>query len=248
MRDGRCCRTASEEIVHQDIESLLAVQADDRTIRELEARLAMLEPRLRVLENERGAVEGRLQGVRQALTGEEQKLADVQRRLGEHRQLHDRSVAQLETVRTQREATAAMSQVEQVKRFVSQDQTMADGIQQRVSELRQAAKAHETTLEELTARQEAERATIADERLAIEEELRLARMKREGAARRVPSALLAKYDRINDKRQDDAVFPLRGPSCGNCDTVLPLQRRSQMQRSGALELCEACGVLLYATE
>lgn len=234
--------------MHQDIESLLALQADDRTIRELESRLATLEPRLRVLEGERGAVEGRLQSVRESLSTEEQKLADVQRRLGEHRQLHDRSVAQLETVRTQREATAAMSQVEQVKRFVTQDQTTVDDIQHRVRELRQAAEAHEASLEDIEGRQEAERAVIADERLAFEEELRLARMKREGVARRVPRALLAKYDRIHGRRQDDAVFALRGASCGNCDTVLPLQRRSQMGRTGALELCEACGVLLYVPD
>ena len=234
--------------MHQDIESLLALQADDRTIRELESRLSALEPRLRVLESERGEVEGRLDTVRQSLAGEEQKLADVHRRLGEHRQLHDRSVSQLETVRTQREATAAMSQVEQVKRFVTQDETTADGIQQRVRELRQAAEAHESTLAEIGQRQETERAAIADERLAIEEELKLARMKREGIARRVPRPLLAKYDRIHGRRHDDAVFALRGASCGNCDTVLPLQRRSQMARSGALELCEACGVLLYVPE
>ena len=234
--------------MHQDIESLLSLQADDRTIRELESRLAALEPRLRALELERGAVQSRLESARQSLAGEEHKLADVQRRLGEHRQLHDRSVAQLDVVRTQREATAAMSQVEQVKRFVTQDQTTADGIQARVRELRQAAEAHEMSLAEIGERQEAERATIADERLAIEEELRLARMKREGVARRVPRPLLAKYDRIHGRRRDDAVFALRGSSCGNCDTVLPLQRRSQMARAGSLELCEACGVLLYVPE
>ena len=234
--------------MHQDIESLLSLQADDRTIRELESRLAALEPRLRALEHERGAVQGRLESARQSLSGEEQKLADVQRRLGEHRTLHDRSVAQLDVVRTQREATAAMSQVEQVKRFVTQDQTTVDGIQQRVRELRQVAEAHEASLAEIAERQESERATIADERLAIEDELKLARMKREGVARRVPRPLLAKYDRIHGRRQDDAVFALRGSSCGNCDTVLPLQRRSQMARAGSLELCEACGVLLYVPE
>jgi len=44
------------------------------------------------------------------------------------------------------------------------------------------------------------------------------------------------------------VFPLRGHSCANCDTVIPLQRRSAMLGSGATEICEGCGVLLYAGE
>jgi len=45
-----------------------------------------------------------------------------------------------------------------------------------------------------------------------------------------------------------AVFPLRNNSCGQCDTMLPLQRRSQMLNTGATEVCEGCGVMLYASE
>jgi hypothetical protein len=30
--------------------------------------------------------------------------------------------------------------------------------------------------------------------------------------------------------------------------MLPLQRRSIMQGTGATEVCEGCGVMLYATE
>ena len=37
-------------------------------------------------------------------------------------------------------------------------------------------------------------------------------------------------------------------ACGNCDTSLPVQRRHEMARTGAIEMCEACGVLLYAAE
>lgn len=235
-------------IVHADIEALLALQEDDRVIRGLEGRMAELEPRLDALERERGAVESHARRARETLTAEEQKLAELHRRLGEHRQLHDRSVAQLEAVRNQREASAAMSQVEQVKRFVSQDQMAVDGVEHRARELRQAVEAHELTLAEIAERQESERATIAEQRRGLEEELRLARMKREGAARRVPRSLLSMYDRLARRRQDDALFPLRGASCGNCDTVLPLQRRSQMLRTGAIEACEECGVMLYAVE
>lgn len=231
-----------------DIEALLAVQEDDRVIRGLESRLAELEPRLQSLERARGAVESHARKARESLTAEEAKLAELHRRLGEHRSLQDRSVAQLETVRNQREASAAMSQVEQVKRFVTQDQMAVDGVEHRASELRQALEAHEFSLAEIAERQESERSAIAEERRGIEEELRLARMKREGAARRVPRPLLSRYDRIHARRSDDALFALRAASCGNCDTVIPLQRRSQMLRSGDIEPCEACGVLLYAVE
>lgn len=240
--------TLSGGIVNPDIETLLAVQEDDRVIRDLESRLAALEPRLRALEGERSAVESRLTAARTAVETEEEKQGEIQRRLNEHQQLHDRSVAQLETVRTQREASAAMSQVEQVKRFVTDERSELDALQRRIADLRQGMEAHEASLAEIAERQEAERAAIAEQRRALEDELRMAKMKREGAARRVPRPLLAKYDRIQVRRSDDAMFPLRGSSCGNCDTSLPLQRRSQMARTGAIEMCEGCGVLLYVRE
>ena len=235
-------------IVNPDIETLLAVQEDDRVIRDLESRLAALEPRLRSLESERSAVESRLTASRAAVETEEEKQGDLQRRLTEHQQLHDRSVAQLDLVRTQREASAAMSQVEQVKRFVSDERGALDTLRHRIAGLREAMEAHELSLAEIAERQESERAAIAEERRGLEEELRMARMKREGAARRVPRPLLAKYERIQVGRSDDAMYPLRGSSCGNCDTSLPLQRRSQMARTGAIEMCEGCGVLLYVRE
>jgi predicted nucleic acid-binding Zn-ribbon protein len=57
--------------------------------------------------------------------------------------------------------------------------------------------------------------------------------------------MLGKYDRIRGKRTQ-ALYALRGGSCGNCDTSVPLQRRNLMAGTGQIEICEACGVLLYA--
>ena len=79
-------------------------------------------------------------------------------------------------------------------------------------------------------------------------EVAAARAKRAQTASHVPKAILAKYDRIRGRRGEQAIFALRGPSCGHCDTAIPLQRRNQMIGTGQIEVCEACGVLLYATQ
>jgi hypothetical protein len=60
--------------------------------------------------------------------------------------------------------------------------------------------------------------------------------------------MLSTYDRVRTRRRSETVFPLRGPSCSACDTAIPTQRRAAMAASGALEMCEGCGVLLYAGE
>ncbi len=53
-------------------------------------------------------------------------------------------------------------------------------------------------------------------------------------------SILAKYDRIRGRKGERAIFSLRGPSCGHCDTAIPLQRRNQMAGTGPIEVCEAC--------
>ena len=73
-------------------------------------------------------------------------------------------------------------------------------------------------------------------------------MEGENKAKAVPRPLLQRYDRIRSKKRVHAVFPLRGASCSNCDTMIPLQRRTAMAMAGATEVCEGCGVLLYAAD
>jgi len=234
--------------VNQDIASLLALQADDAEIRKFHNRLAALEPKVLDLDRQRQVSADALARARHALESEERKQRELQTRVTEHRQLHERNLAQLDQVRKMREATAAMAQVEQARRVLADEEGVLAQMGRRVADLRQAVDTQQAALVALEEEQAGRRAELAAERAKIEEELKGARATREAKAASVPRPLLAKYERIAQRRRSDAVFPLRGPSCGNCDTAIPLQRRSEMAARGSVELCEACGVLLYASE
>ncbi|MEP6905728.1 MAG: hypothetical protein ABI875_06560, partial [Gemmatimonadales bacterium] len=82
------------------------------------------------------------------------------------------------------------------------------------------------------------------EQTEINDSLETARTARNEKTVGVPRPLLGKYDRIRTRRPK-ALYALRGDSCGNCDTAIPMQRRNLMAVNGALDVCEACGVLLY---
>jgi predicted nucleic acid-binding Zn-ribbon protein len=116
-----------------------------------------------------------------------------------------------------------------------------------VADLHQAVAAHEQTVAHVTRERDEARAATDQERRAIEAELAEARRKREEAARDVPRNVLSLYDRVR-RRDAHAVWALRSMSCSHCDTAVPLQRRNQMLGTGRVELCEVCGVMLYATE
>lgn len=227
---------------------MLALQADDEVLSGLNRRLTALEPRLRELERARSSAEQALVKAREAVEGEESKLAELRQRVAEHRQMQERNLAQFDSVKKQKEATAATLQVEQVRRILAHEESVMESISGSLAEMREVVADQEARLAELESSQQQTREELAKERDEIEKEMDGARKKREGLAKKVSRPLLTKYERIQQKRGEHAVYPLRGSACGNCDNAVPMQRRNHMMRTGSIELCETCGVLLYASE
>jgi uncharacterized protein len=234
--------------VHQDLEALLALQADDDVIDQLDRKLRALGPRLAELERRRKAVVEQLASAEAAAEADEKKHRELEGRLTDHKQRQERNLAHLDSVKRMREATAAMAQVEQARKILIEEESELQSLSRRIADGHKAIAAHREALAAQDEEQAAEREVLAKERAAIEEELSAARAKRMQAASHVPKSILAKYDRIRGRKGEQAIFALRGPSCGHCDTAIPLQRRNQMMGSGQIEVCEACGVLLYATQ
>ena len=234
--------------MHPDVAALLAVQADDIEIHGFEERLAALMPRLEAIVKEQERAAGALDQARQAVDAEERRLRDVRGRLDQFRQLEERNQAQLNAVTSAREATAATAQLDQARRMIGEAQRELDGISHRVTDLRHGVTERDHALRDIEREQKEVRASLDADRASIDAELTRLRAHRADLAAKVPRSLLARYDRIRSRKRVHAVFPLRGNSCANCDTVIPLQRRSAMAGSGATEVCEGCGVLLYAGE
>jgi len=234
--------------VHQDLEALLALQADDEVIDRLDAKLRALGPRLSELERRRKAVAEQLATAESTTEADEHKHRDLEGRLSDHKQRQERNLAHLDSVKRMREATAAMAQVEQARKILIEEESELQALTRRISDGQKSITAHRDERAAEDSEQAAERDALAAERAGIEAELTRARAKRAQTATHVPKAILAKYDRIRGRRGEQAIFALRGPSCGHCDTAIPLQRRNQMIGTGQIEVCEACGVLLYATQ
>jgi predicted nucleic acid-binding Zn-ribbon protein len=234
--------------VHQDLEALLALQADDDVIDALDGRLRALGPRLAELERRRKAVAEHLASAEASTEADERKHRELEGRLTDHKQRQERNLSHLDSVKRMREATAAMAQVEQARKILIEEESELQGLTRRIADGHKAIAAHREALDAEDLEQAAERDALDAERTAVETELAQARAKRAQAASHVPKAILTKYDRIRGRRGEQAIFALRGPSCGHCDTAIPLQRRNQMMGTGLIEVCEACGVLLYATQ
>jgi predicted nucleic acid-binding Zn-ribbon protein len=230
------------------VAALLAVQDDDVAIHELETTLAELTPRLAAMAKERDKALAALQHSRQQAESEERRRHEVAERVAQHRSLQEKNQAALNSVSSMREATAATAQMEQAKRMIEEDERELAAIGQRLVDANRDVDARERLANELEAAQAEARDSLAADQKKLEQQLAEARGARDAKSKAVPRSLLSRYDRIRSRKRVHAVYPLRGGSCGNCDTMIPLQRRSIMAGTGATEVCEGCGVMLYASE
>ena len=231
--------------MHQDLVALLALQVEDDAVSELESRLEAYTPRIEALDKERSAAAADEMRARAALDEAERSEHEVQARAESQKQLHERNSSQLDAVRKPREAAAAMQQAEISRRVLQDVEREMQASVARVVELRARLKEKGEYLANLTSSQTELRADIEREVAALKEEIRVAREKRDSASVGVPRAILHKYDRLRGRRKDQSVFPISGTACGNCDMAVPIHRRNMMSASGNIEVCEACGVLLY---
>ena len=234
--------------MHPDVAALLAVQDDDVVINDLETRLAELMPRLDAMTKERDKALAALQQARKVAEAEEKRRQDVAARVSQHRALQERNQAALNSVTSMREATAATAQLEQARRMIDEDERELSAIGQRLVEANRVVTERERVASELETAQNSARASLSVDQKDLEERLAIAREDREKKTKFVPRTLLSRYDRVRSRKRIHAIFPLRDNSCGNCDTMLPLQRRSVMVNTGSTEICEGCGVMLYAAD
>lgn len=229
-----------------ELVALLAVQEDDGAIRVIERDLAALAPRIASLDKARQRVHDELERSRVAIERETERYRALSTRIADHREKHEKNLATLEQARKLREATAAMAQVEMARRVLAEEESELSGMARRLGELTSAQEAHRAAAEALETEQATARAEIAAEQEALNAALREALDIRNTKAAGVNAGLLSRYERIATRRKSNALFAIRGLTCGACDTAIPLQRRNALIVAGLIDVCEACGVLLYA--
>lgn len=232
--------------MHPDLEALLALQEQDGAIAVLEERLREADQEAAALDAERAALAAAVAQAKEDADAEERKRRELAGKMEEHRALEQRNLGALDSVRKAREANAAWAQLDITRRVIAQEESDMQTLALRINDLRQSAELHARELAEVEERQGSEREALDAKRAEIEGELSTLRDARSTAAERVSRSLLQKYERIRGREKADALYALRGAACGRCNTAIPLQRRNVMASGRSIEVCEGCGVLLYA--
>ena len=235
-------------MMRPDLVKLLDLQAKD-------ALLSDAEQRLTALDRNAAALDQALQRARESLEAAKQALAEGRRRRDEmeakiesYRLLQDRRKQRLDQVKTTKEASAVMAELELARSVMAKEESdwvrTADGVVQ----LEIRVQAEESNLKTIESSQAEERALLGQRRAALEVERAAALRERESSAASLDRALRTRYDRLRRSRSTDVVVPLVGGACGGCHTAVPLNRRSQIKAGTVIDGCEACGAILYPSE
>ena len=169
-----------------DLEAVLALQAEDTIVSQLKDKLKALNAQLKTLDAERTHLEDSL--ARARATGaeqEEKKRRELSIKVEDHKAMQDRNLATLDVVRKPKEATAAMAQVDMLKKVLSQEETDLHSLSLRVHDVHHAIDGQQKALDELDARQKEQRAAHGAQRKEIEAELDAARAVRNEKASHV---------------------------------------------------------------
>jgi predicted nucleic acid-binding Zn-ribbon protein len=236
----------SRDIVTPELIALLALQEQDEAIDAIQAKFDALSPRVAELEKRVRSATDAVERAQSGLVAEEQRQAYLREKVGEHKGVLERNQAALDQVKTMRAATAAVTQLEQIRRVLADEESDLASVTRRLAELRATVETATAAVRAIETEQTDARSEIASERTVIDVEMDAARSVREARAAAVTKSVLIKYDRIRVKRRPRAVYPLNVGACSACEVSIPVQRRYTMQNTGAIELCEGCGVLLYA--
>lgn len=234
--------------MHPDLEPLLTLQEKDQLVTGSQLALAALEPEQRRLNEQLAASERALQAAQRSVEDALRRRDELEGKISNYRTMQEQRRQRLEWVRGAKEASTLMAELDLARSVLAKEEAEFMRSGDAVHEAERRVSEAENALAVVREAQAPDREALTGRREAIMAELEQAQAVRGEATLSVNSALLVRYERIRRGKAPLALYALHGDACGHCFTAVPTQRRVLIQRGASIEGCEACGVLLYASE
>ena len=163
---------------------------------------------------------------------------------------------QISLVRTQREYSALLTEIDTVKSSIKglEEQALAgmEGYEQAQARLVEERNA----FAELDSRYQEALARWQSERPAVEQQAETLRAEVSQLRAELPRGVLTNFERVYERRAGDAVAPLRKSAggggsiyhCGGCNYRVRLQVVGEIRNRGSLVQCDGCRRFLYVAE
>lgn len=229
------------------VEALLSLQEIDAAIDERTRRLEQLTREIAREEEALDALEGQAAAARKTVEEAEAELRKIERSVQAGRATLKRLEARGQEVQNMKQHLAVRAETDAARRNLRMAEEDALDAMQEIEDGKAILQQIERELAERREEHEARVSGASEERAALQEEIALHRDRKRNRETRLGGAALRLYRQVRGSRARTALAPIKPDGvCGNCFTMIPLQRQADIRSGRDLEVCEGCGVILYA--
>ena len=230
------------------LRTLIDLQALDTRIAALEAEMARLPGEIAgvhtAVDDMRKAVEGAKAQLDTARKSQRAKEKD----LDDNRMKRQKFEGQLYQVKTNKEYSAVLSEIEEVKQEKSRIEEEIFTFMESQERLAAEVKEGEARFKQREAQGKSEEAAFQEKLRGVQADLGLVRSERGQLSRTLAATILDDYDKLLRHRGGLAVVEVTKPNfCGGCRVTITPQRLQELRQQSALIHCESCGRYLYWT-
>jgi predicted nucleic acid-binding Zn-ribbon protein len=230
--------------MNPDLAGLIRLQRADSELRKVEADLALIPRRGSELEASLAAERSKLEAARSSLEVSQKNRRRFEGELQDLESKRSKYKGQLMEVKTNKEYTAVLHEIEGVEREIRGREDQVLGEMERVEALTAEIKREEAVFKAAEQEHKTRERLLAEEESRLREQARRLTEERDGEAGRLPSALLELFQRVARLR-GVAVAEARDGMCQVCHLKLRLQMYADLKRNEEIVQCPACNRILY---
>ena len=201
-------------------------------------RIQKLEDELRTVENQFKADEDQLEAFRKDRRQLEREIQELDGKI-------EKSSAKLTQIKSNKEYTAALKEIDDIKTIKFQTEEKAIQMMETAEELERKCKGHKETLKSLKDQSEKDKDAVKTELLSLEKDLDALQKERSQLCCDFDQGLLKKYVFLRERKGGLAISSVVTGVCQTCHMGIPPQKFNELIRGNDLMTCPHCNRIIY---
>ena len=201
-------------------------------------RIQKLEDEVRVMESQFKTDEDQIEVFRKDRRVLEREIQELDGKI-------EKSSTKLTQIKSNKEYTAALKEIDDLKTIKFQTEEKAIQIMETAEEREQTCKNHKDTLKTLKDKCEKDKEEIKKDLLALERDLEALEKERNQLCSDFDQSLLKKYLFLRERKGGLAISSVVTGVCQTCHMGIPPQKFNELIRGSDLMTCPHCNRIIY---
>lgn len=227
-----------------DLELLLKLQVIDYDLGELERSKEYIPDMMENLKREIIEATEIFEKTGNDLSESKVALKNLELEVSSHQEDLKKLQSQMMSIKTNKEYDALISQIDNVKEAISEEETKILELIEKVEVLEGNIDDHKKKAEELKDQNDKQLSILQEKMDSVGTKIQTKEEERKKIVINVPKRTMSVYERVRKNRGGDVVITVKKRACGACYKALPPHRIQEIKRSNQIITCDNCGRIL----